>query len=54
MKQITVISGKGGTGKTVLTAAFAAIAKSKVMADCDVDASEPYWIRSSAPCAGSA
>jgi MinD superfamily P-loop ATPase len=40
MKQITVISGKGGTGKTVITAAFASLAKSKVMADCDVDASD--------------
>jgi MinD superfamily P-loop ATPase len=44
MKQITVISGKGGTGKTVLTAAFAAIAKSKVMADCDVDASDLHLL----------
>ncbi len=40
MKQIVVISGKGGTGKTVLTASFAALAKSKVMADCDVDAAD--------------
>jgi len=38
MKQIVVISGKGGTGKTILTASFAAIAEKKVMADCDVDA----------------
>ncbi len=44
MKQITVISGKGGTGKTVLTAAFAALAKSKVMADCDVDASDLHLL----------
>jgi MinD superfamily P-loop ATPase len=40
MKQLTVISGKGGTGKTVITAAFAALAEDKVMADCDVDASD--------------
>jgi len=37
MKQVVVISGKGGTGKTVLTASFAALAKNAVFADCDVD-----------------
>ena len=40
MKQIVVISGKGGTGKTVITGAFASLAKNKVMADCDVDAAD--------------
>ncbi len=44
MKQITVISGKGGTGKTTITAAFAGLAKSKVIADCDVDAADLYLI----------
>jgi len=44
MKSITVISGKGGTGKTTLTASFAAIAKSKVMADCDVDAADLHLL----------
>ena len=38
MKQITVLSGKGGTGKTTITAAFAVLAKKVVVADCDVDA----------------
>ncbi|KXA90082.1 (4Fe-4S)-binding protein [candidate division MSBL1 archaeon SCGC-AAA259D14] len=38
MKQITVISGKGGTGKTTVTGAFASIAKDAVLADCDADA----------------
>ena len=38
MKQIAVISGKGGTGKTTLTASFAALAQDVVIADCDVDA----------------
>ncbi|HQB94901.1 MAG TPA: (4Fe-4S)-binding protein, partial [Candidatus Omnitrophota bacterium] len=38
MKQIVVISGKGGTGKTMLTGAFAALAENKVLVDCDVDA----------------
>lgn len=38
MKQIVVISGKGGTGKTLITASFACLANNKVMVDCDVDA----------------
>ena len=38
MKQITVLSGKGGTGKTTITASFAVLAKNAVVADCDVDA----------------
>lgn len=42
MKQLVVISGKGGTGKTVITAAFASLAENKVMADCDVDAADLY------------
>ena len=37
MKQITVISGKGGAGKTTVTAMFSTLAKA-VVADCDVDA----------------
>ncbi len=44
MKQILVISGKGGTGKTMLTGALAALAKNKVMADCDVDAANLYLL----------
>lgn len=40
MKQLTVISGKGGTGKTTLTAAFASLAEKAVLADCDCDASD--------------
>lgn len=44
MKQITVISGKGGTGKTVITGAFAVLAKDKVMADSDVDASDLHLL----------
>lgn len=42
MKEITIISGKGGTGKTTLTAALADLSrheKTIVLADCDVDAS---------------
>ena len=44
MKQIVVISGKGGTGKTVITGAFSALAKNKVMADCDVDAADLHLL----------
>ncbi|MFC2165432.1 ATP-binding protein [Acidobacteriota bacterium] len=38
MKQLVIISGKGGTGKTIITASIATLAQNKVMADCDVDA----------------
>jgi MinD superfamily P-loop ATPase len=38
MKKITVISGKGGTGKTTVISNLAALAKDVVIADCDVDA----------------
>ena len=38
MKQVTVISGKGGTGKTTIAAAFASLAENPVLADCDCDA----------------
>jgi len=44
MEQIVIISGKGGTGKTVITGAFAALAKNKVMADCDVDAADLHLL----------
>jgi len=44
MKQIVIISGKGGTGKTVLTGSFAALAKRKVMVDCDVDAADLHLL----------
>lgn len=44
MKQIVVISGKGGTGKTVVSASFAALAKNKIMADCDVDAADLHLL----------
>ncbi|MDP8259954.1 MAG: ATP-binding protein [Candidatus Gygaella obscura] len=44
MKQILVISGKGGTGKTVLSASFAALAKKCVVSDCDVDAADLHLL----------
>lgn len=35
MKEIVVLSGKGGTGKTTVTASLAALAKDAVLTDCD-------------------
>jgi len=43
-KQITIVSGKGGTGKTTVLASFAALAENKVLADCDVDAANLYLL----------
>ena len=37
-KRLAVFSGKGGTGKTTLSASFAKLSSSRVVADCDVDA----------------
>ncbi|MDD3079762.1 MAG: ATP-binding protein [Paludibacter sp.] len=42
--EIAVISGKGGTGKSSITAAFASLDKNIVLADCDVDAANLYLI----------
>jgi MinD superfamily P-loop ATPase len=44
MKEIVVLSGKGGTGKTTIVASFAALAKNKVLADCDVDAADLHLL----------
>lgn len=44
MKELVVISGKGGTGKTSLVASFAALAGNAVLADCDVDAADLHLI----------
>ena len=38
MREIVVISGKGGTGKTTVSASFAHLAENKVICDLDVDA----------------
>jgi MinD superfamily P-loop ATPase len=46
MKEIVVLSGKGGTGKTSVVGSFAAIAHSKVLADCDVDAADLHLLLS--------
>ena len=45
MKEIVVISGKGGTGKTSLTASFAYLEKSNcALGDCDVDAANMHLL----------
>jgi MinD superfamily P-loop ATPase len=44
VKQITILSGKGGTGKTTLTASFAASARNIVVVDCDVDAPDLHLL----------
>jgi len=44
MKELVVISGKGGTGKTSVIAAFASLAQSKVLCDADVDAADLHLI----------
>jgi MinD superfamily P-loop ATPase len=46
MKELVVISGKGGTGKTSITAAFAVLAERPVIADCDVDAADLHLVLS--------
>ena len=44
MKEITIISGKGGTGKTTVTAALASLGKEQVLCDADVDAADLHLI----------
>lgn len=44
MKELVVLSGKGGTGKTTIVGSFAALAKDKVLTDCDVDAADLHLL----------
>jgi MinD superfamily P-loop ATPase len=44
MRELVILSGKGGTGKTSITAAFASLAKNMVMCDADVDAADLHLI----------
>lgn len=44
MKELVVISGKGGTGKTSIMGAFATLAKNKILCDADVDAADLHLI----------
>ena len=43
-KEITILSGKGGTGKTSVTASLAVLAKNAVFTDCDVDAPDLHML----------
>ena len=42
--EVAVISGKGGTGKSCITASLASMAKNILLADCDVDAANQYLL----------
>jgi MinD superfamily P-loop ATPase len=44
MRELVIISGKGGTGKTSLTAAFAGLAVNGVLCDADVDAADLHLL----------
>jgi len=44
MKQLLILSGKGGTGKTTVASAFVKLANAKAYADCDVDAPNLHLI----------
>jgi MinD superfamily P-loop ATPase len=44
VRELVVISGKGGTGKTSLLASFAVLAGQAVLADCDVDAADLHLV----------
>lgn len=44
MRELVIISGKGGTGKTSVTASLAVLAQSAVIADCDVDAADLHLV----------
>jgi len=44
MRELVVVSGKGGTGKTSVVASLAALAKNAVFADCDVDAADLHLV----------
>jgi MinD superfamily P-loop ATPase len=44
MREIVVVSGKGGTGKTTVVLGFASMAENAVLADCDVDAADMFLV----------
>ncbi|MFC1944538.1 ATP-binding protein [Chloroflexota bacterium] len=49
MKEVVVLSGKGGTGKTCIVGSLAALSKKKVLADCDVDAADLHLLLKPSP-----
>jgi MinD superfamily P-loop ATPase len=44
VRELAVISGKGGTGKTSIVASFAVLSGNSVLADCDVDAADLHLV----------
>ncbi len=44
MKELTIISGKGGTGKTSIVASFSALCENKIIVDADVDAANLHLV----------
>ena len=46
MKEVVILSGKGGTGKTSIVGSLAALAKRKALSDCDVDAADLHLLLS--------
>jgi MinD superfamily P-loop ATPase len=44
MKELLILSGKGGTGKTTLAGAFIKLSDAKAFADCDIDAPNLHLI----------
>ena len=44
MKELTIISGKGGSGKTSIVASFAALGESQILVDADVDAADLHLV----------
>ncbi len=48
-KELVILSGKGGTGKTSLCASFAVLAGRSILADCDVDAPDLHLLLSPRP-----
>lgn len=49
MKQLLILSGKGGTGKTTVAAAFIALEGARAFADCDVDAPNLHLVMQNLP-----
>ncbi len=49
MKELVVLSGKGGTGKTSLVGSLAALADHKILVDCDVDAADLHLLLAPRP-----